>query len=125
MAKFANDDVIDAALNEVAEGTIMTVCSQQPTTRTEAVTTYALADVTMTPGAGNGDFTIANGDVSGRKLTMTQKDNITIDDDGDATHIAICDGSRLLLVTTCVSQPLVAGNTVTFPSWKIEITDPS
>ena len=34
MAKWANDSVMDAALDVVATGTILTVCSAQPTTRT-------------------------------------------------------------------------------------------
>ncbi len=125
MAKFANDDVMDAALAEIAEGNILTVCSAQPTNRTEAITTYKLADVALTPGDGNGDFTIANGDTNGRKVTVSQQDNIPVDSDGTATHVAICDGTRLLLVTTCTSQVLTAGNTVTVPAFDDEIADPS
>jgi hypothetical protein len=125
MAKFVNDEVMDAALAEIAEGNILTVCSAQPTNRTEAITTYKLADVTLTPGDGNGDFTIANGDTNGRKVTIAQQDNIPVDSSGNATHIAICDGTRLLLVTTCTSQALTAGNTVTTPAFDDEIADPS
>jgi hypothetical protein len=33
--------------------------------------------------------------------------------------------SALLYVTTCTSQALTAGNTVTVPAWDIEIADPS
>lgn len=125
MAKAIVDAVFDAALAKVATGTILTVCSAQPTNRTEAVTTYALADVTLTAGDGNGDYTIANGDTSGRKVTVAQQANISIDTSGTATHIAICDGSNLLLVTTCTSQALTSGNTVTVPAFDFEILDPS
>lgn len=125
MAKFANDSVMDAALAKIATGTILTVCSAQPTNRTEAVTTYKLADVVVTAGDGNGDFTIANGDTSGRKVTVAQQDNVPVDTTGTATHVAICDGSSLLLVTTCTSQSLTAGNTVTIPAFDDEIADPS
>lgn len=125
MAKYANDDVMDAALHEIAEGNILTVCSAQPTNRTEAITTYKLADVALTPGDGNGDFTIGNGDTNGRKVTISQQDDIPVDSDGSATHIAICDGSRLLLVTTCTTQGLTGGNTVTVPAFDDEIADPS
>ena len=120
MAKFANDIVMDAALDLIATGTIMTACSAQPTNRTEAVTTYALADVTL----AGGDYTKANGDSSGRKVTIAQKSNVTIDTTGTANHVAICDGTNLLLVTTCTSQALTAGGTVTFPAFKDEIADP-
>lgn len=125
MAKFANDDVMDAALDEIALGNILTVCSQQPTNRTEAVTTYKLADVALTPGDGNGDFTIGNGDTNGRKVAIAEQADIPVDANGDATHIAICDDTRLLLVTTCTSQTLTSGNTVTVPTFDDEIADPS
>lgn len=125
MGKWANDNMMDAALDYVATGNIMTVCDTQPTTRTEAVTTYALADIALTPGDGNGDFTVANGDTSGRKLTIAQQSDVAIDTSGTATHVAICDGTNLLYVTTCTSQSLTSGNTVTFPAWDIEVADPS
>ena len=72
MGKAVHNDVLDAALAEVATANIMTLCSQEPTTRTEAVTTYALADVAMTPGDGN-DYTIADGDTNGRKVTVSEE----------------------------------------------------
>lgn len=125
MAKFANDSVMDAALAKIATGVILTVCSAQPTTYAEATATYKLADVALTAGDGNGDFTIANGDTNGRKVTISQQDNIPVDSTGTATHVAICDGSTLLLVTTCTSQGLTAGNTVTVPAFDDEISDPS
>jgi len=121
MAKFAADSVLDALLDKVATGTILTVCDTQPTTRTEAVTTYKLADVVI----DSGDFSKANGDTSGRKVTVAQQDTIAVDSTGTATHIAICDGSNLLYVTTCTSQLLTSGNTVTVPAWDIEVADPS
>jgi hypothetical protein len=122
MAKFANDAVMDAALNEIKNNvTLMIACSAQPTTRTEAVTTYALADVAVS----SSDITLANGDTSGRKGTVAAKTNVTVDTSGTATHVALVDGSRLLYVTTCTSQALTSGNTVNFPAWDIEISDPS
>lgn len=121
MAKWANDSVMDAALDVYATGTVMTACSAQPTTRTEAVTTYALADVTL----AGGDYTKANGDASGRKVTFASKSGVTVDTSGTANHVAISSGSALLLVTTCTSQALTAGNTVTFPAFDAEIGDPT
>lgn len=121
MAKWSNDSVMDAALDKIATGTIITVCSAQPTTRTEAVTTYKLADVV----SDSGDFSKANGDVSGRKLTIASQVNVPVDTTGTATHVAISDGTNLLYVTTCTSQLLTAGNTVTIPAWDAEIADPS
>lgn len=122
MGKSVLDAVLDAALDEIGTNcNLMTACSAEPTTRTEAVTTYALADVAMT----SGDFTKANGDTSGRKTTVASKSSVTIDSSGTATHIALTDGTRLLYVTTCTSQALTASNTMTFPAWDIEILDPA
>lgn len=99
----------------------MTACSAQPTTRTEAVTTYALADVTV----AGGDFTKADGDTNGRKVTVAQKTGVNVDTSGTANHVALCDASNLLYVTTCTSQALTSGNSLTFNSWKVEVADPT
>jgi hypothetical protein len=122
MAKIVHDSVLDGALNILKNGaTLMVVCSTQPTTRAEAVTTYALADVAMSPT----DFTVANGDTSGRKVTVSAKSAVPVDATGNAQHIALVDGTNLLYVTTCTPQTLTAGNTVDIPVWDIEIADPA
>jgi hypothetical protein len=123
MAKAAADAVLDGLLDVVATATAMIACSAQPTTYTEAVTTYALADVVMS----GGDFTKANGDTSGRKVTVASKSGVTVDTSGTATHVALVNttSSTLLYVTTCTSQALTASNTVTFPAWGIEVADPT
>lgn len=124
MAKWANDNVMDAALDYVATATRMVVTSAQPA-NFAGIAAVALADVTLTAGDGNGDFTIANGDSSGRKLTVAQQASITIDSSGDATHVCLDDGSTLLYVTTCTTQTLTSGGTVTVPAFDIEIADPT
>jgi hypothetical protein len=89
----------------------------------DAAPTFALADVTI----DSSDFVKANGDTNGRKVTMAQKTGVTVDSSGTANHIALCNSgdSSLRYVTTCTSQVLTAGNTVTFPAWDIEIADPT
>lgn len=124
MAKSVHDDVLDGALNVLKNNvTRMTACSSEPTTYTQGNSTYALADVTL----ASGDFAIANGDTSGRKVTVAQKTGVTVDTTGTATHVALLDvtNSKLLYVTTCTSQALTSGNTMTFNTWDIEIADPS
>ncbi len=122
MAKLVHDDVLDGAWDVLDQGDIQTVCAGQPTTRTEAITTFKLADIAMTP---NTDYTKANGDTSGRKVTMAAKSAVPVDTSGTADHIAICDATRLLYVTTCTSQVLTSGNTVNIPAWSAEIADPT
>lgn len=122
MAKTVLDDVLDAALDEISLANIMTACDTLPTTRAEAITTYMLADIAMTPVT---DFTIADGDTNGRKVTVAEKTGVTVDTTGTAINVALCDGTRLLYVTECTSQLLTATNTVDFPAWDIEIADPT
>ncbi len=124
MAKLVHDDVLDGAFDVLDQANLMIACSAQPTTRAEAVSTYALADVAMTV---NSDYTKANGDTNGRKVTVAAKSGVLIDTSGTATHIALVDGTRLLYVTTCTSQALTANgsNTVNFPAWDVEIADPT
>ena len=121
MGKYCNPTVIDAALNYVKNNVnVETVCSQQPTTRAEAITTYKLAAVTI----DDTDITLANGDVSGRKGTVAEQDGVTVDDTGEGNHIALCSASALLYVTTCTPQQLTAGNAIKIPVWDFEIEDP-
>lgn len=127
MAKWTNDSGLDAALAWFADCDEINVCSQQPTTYTEAITTYSLADVAVTPGSGNGDFTIANGDASGRKLTVAAQPGVTVDTSGTATHLAGTKSGDTTLrwVTTVTSQALTASNTVDVPAVDLEIADPT
>lgn len=122
MAKSVNNDVLDAAFDVVDQSNLMTACSQQPLTRLEAVTTYALADATMVVDT---DYTKADGDTNGRKVTVAAKSSILVDTSGTANHVALVDATRLLYVTTCTAQALTAGNDVNFPAWDIEIADPT
>lgn len=129
MPKAAPDIVMDAALAVIATATKLVICSAQPTTYTEANATYALADVVLTAGDGGGDYVIANGDTSGRKVTVGAQTGVLIDTSGTATHVALIRtaDSTLVYVTTCTSQALTANgsNTVNTPTWDVEIADPS
>jgi len=124
MAKWAHDDVEDGTLNIIKNAaTRLCVCNAQPTTYTEAITTFKLAIHTIAAA----DFTgPADDGVAGRKLTVNEQAAFAVDSTDTATHIALADSatSKLLLVTTCTSQVLTAGNTVTVPAWDIKIADP-
>lgn len=122
MGKLVDNTVLDGALNVIATASSICVCSTQPTTYTEAITTYKLA-ISATP-----TFTgPADGDTNGRKITVDEEADITVDSSGDAEHVALvkATGSVLLYVTTCTLQALVAANTVTIPAWDVEIADPT
>lgn len=121
MAKRMATSVLDAPLDKIATGTLMIACSAEPTTRAEAVTTYALSDVAVAPG----DFTKAAGTPSGRQTTVAAKNAVPVDTNGTATHVAIVDGTEVLAVTTCTAQALTAGNTLNFPAFKFTFPNPT
>jgi hypothetical protein len=122
MAKFILQAVLDAALNYIKTNVAEEhVCTSQPTTRTEATTTFNLATVAFL----NASVTLAAGDVSGRKATMAAKSGVAISASGTAQHVALTSATELLLVTTCTSQALSSGGTVDIPSFKYEINAPA
>ncbi len=125
MSKLVPDATIDAMLAVIANAVDrIDICSTQPTTYTEATSTYTLGNVTLTAGVGGGDWTAANGDVSGRKITMAQQTGVSISGSGTAQHIAGTDGSSTLwFVTTCTSQSVTSGNTATINAIDIEVLD--
>lgn len=126
MGKLVDNSVLDAALNVILNGAKqLIVCSDTPTTYANATGTYDLATKT---GLTSGDFAIADDSASpyGRKLTVAIQSAIPVDHSGTATHVALCGtASVLYYLTTCTSQVLTSGNTVTVPSWKITIGDPT
>lgn len=82
----------------------------------------ALGDVTVT----GSDFSQADGDSSGRKMVVAQK-QIVVDVAGAADHVALVDdgNSVLLHVTTAGSTQVEAGQTRTIESYDEEFEDPS
>ncbi len=120
MAKNIPDSNLDAMLS-VVEGTNIHVCSAQPTTYTEAITTFNLATGVV------GVYTKANGTPSGRQNTQAGTTGTSISTTGTATHVAITTttGSVLELVTTCTSQALTSGGTVDIGPFVHTLTDPA
>ena len=124
---FIHDDLLDLALAGLANnGNRMCLCSQSPTTFTEADTTYNLAKQTLTTGDGNGVYTIGDGDTSGRKVNVAQQTGIPVTSTGTWTHVAIVDtvNEKLLLVTALsASVGLTTGNTATANTFDAEFAD--
>lgn len=124
MPKFCIDAAMDALLANIATCTRLVICSALPANYA-GIAAVALADVTLTAGDGNGDYVIANGASSGRKLTIGVQNGMTIDASGNATHVILDDGTTLRYATTCVTTALTATEEVNAPAWTIEISDPS
>lgn len=125
MGKSVHDNVLDGALSYVkSNANRLCVCSMEPTTVAMAVSTEMLAWLSI----ASGQFTIQNGSVSGRRITVNSGVSFAVSFTGSAQHVAICGVSLvsvLMLVTTCTNQTLTAGNTLTVPEWDYEIADPT
>lgn len=121
MSKGINGDVVDALLNHIRNNCDKIVlCSADPGLNyTQANATYALADAAAAPG----DFTLANGDINGRKLTVGAKPATAVDVAGTGNHLAYLQtgATKVLAVTTTPSTAVNLGGTVDIGSNKIEV----
>jgi len=130
MAKRNAPEVLDNGLQAIKTGVTgfgpankQVICSAEPTTYTEASATYMLGEVAITPAS---DLSIGAGGGGGnvpRRLTVAAKNGVTITNSGTATHLALVDtvNSKLIEVTTCTSQAVVAAQTWNIPSWTIDL----
>lgn len=124
MARSVADAVLDAALTHItSNGTRIDVCATEPTTYTAATSTNSLGNTTISGADYTGP---ADGDVSGRKITVGAQSGITVGTSGTADHLAITDGAaNLLYVTVVTSQSVTSGNTMDTSAFDIEIEDPT
>jgi hypothetical protein len=121
-----HDDVFDGALDILALATRVDITQTEPTTRTEAITTYTLGNYTLTAGDGGGDWTIANGDTSGRKITLGAQSGNNATGTGTATFVAFTDATRLLGVIDGDGDTVNSGSPFTIAATDVwEIADPT
>lgn len=129
MGKLVANAVLDAALQYLEDNVdFISVCEGAPTTYEHAHSNKGVATGKVLASSATPTFTgPAEGDATGRKTSVDEEASLTVDVSGDADHVALCDTSEtaLLYVTTCTLQTLTAGNTVTIPTWDIEIADPT
>ena len=129
MAKWQNDAMLDAALNYVKTNSTRQLAIASYTAGDSYATVAATANVMASVTIDSADFTgPANGDTSGRKITVNAQSGVEIIYTGSATHIALTNGTdTVYYVTSCDTQSLTDNdsNTVNFPAWDIEIADPA
>ena len=128
MSKWQTDSMLDNALGYITSGVAQIVlCDAQPSSYADATTDSGSGGVALGEKAlVEADFSAISNATSGRKLTVPQVADVTVDVTGTVTHIALVSDSgdsELLYVTTCVSQAVTAGNLVTIPEWDIELRD--
>jgi len=123
MASIGNS-VLDGGLNVLdTEGDRLDICSQEPTTHTEATSTYTLGNKTaLSIGAP------ADRGGGGREVTVAEITDGAVTGTDTATHWAISDhGSTDLLATGAISVPqgVTDGNTFELAAFTIGIPDPA
>ena len=126
MGKKIPDEVIDMALEDIANnGDKLDLCSAEPADYA-GISAVSLGQVSLTLGDGNGDYTIGDGDVSGRKLNVAAQ-TVTGSGTGTATHAVISDSinSKIKAITTC-NIPVVDTEDIPVNAFDVwEIRDPS
>jgi hypothetical protein len=76
----------------------MNVCSAQRTTCADIANSDLVCPIALTPGNGNGDYTYADGDTNGRKVTVGAQNGASVGTSGTATHIVRATGGGTDLI---------------------------
>lgn len=121
MSKIIHDSVMDAALDKISTSTLLSFCSAGPADYA-GIAAVTLASVAVT----SGDFTKANGDTSGRKLTVGQKTGIVPTKNGDVIQAVLSDGVTMLASVTITTKTVATTETWSSPAFDVwEIADPT
>ncbi len=118
MAKLQIPDMIDAAFIWFQQNVSrVAIATAQPTTYANWQT-YAAGTLAV----GSSNFTLANGDATGRKMTLAAA-TITVGTTGSVTHIAFAGTAgtgTLLFVGTCAPTAVTATGTVILSAWDVD-----
>ena len=100
---YLNDEVMDQGLDYAdTNGVRIDICSQEPTTFTEATITYTLGNATVNTGATE------DGATDGRKVVVPAISSETPTADGTATHWALSNNASpgVLIAVGALSAPV-------------------
>jgi len=124
MGVWCNDAMLDTALNWLKNGADkLCLCSQQPTSYTEATSTYCLGSIAI----GSANFgEIEDGLVSGRRVTVNVADAIPVGTTGVLNHVALVSdiSQELLYVVPCPERDVAQGSEVVLGQFYVELRDP-
>lgn len=118
-----DDTVLDASCNEIATADRVDVCTQEPLNITEARTTYSIGNYTLV----GGDYTVADGDTSGRKVSLNNnKTGNNATGSGNAVCLAWTTATVVKAVSPGDNDTLNSGSPFTVNAGKIaEFPDPT
>lgn len=120
---FINDTELDALLQSIQDNVgALHICSQEPTTYTEATSTYTLGNKTSPTVAEPSDRS-----PNGREIVVSAITDGSVTATGTATHWAIVKttATTRLMVTGALasSQGVTNGNTFTLTQFAIGVPD--
>lgn len=116
-----SDTVYDASHERLALANAMHFCAGEPTSYAE-VLSNSLGNITV----DTTDFSIANGDTSGRKTTIAAQTGISITRTDTLDHVAFVDSAQILLaVTTHAAAAVTSGDSRNSAAFDLEIRDPT
>lgn len=124
MTKYVHPNVHDKGLEWVRDNVDREVAVAGDPADYAAVAAITVAERPLAPG----DFTIAAGDVSGRKISSAAASGDVVDTAGDPTHIVWVDDTNSLLVfktEETLTQHLDAGLALSWPGLTYESRDPT
>lgn len=133
MAKSISHHALDAALAYIAErADTLALCTGAPTSAEDALTPVGeggrmLGLAPMVPGLGKGDFALAPGVISGRRLVVRGREGVAVVASGRADHLALVAATTgEVLVVTALVEPCEVreGGTVSVQGFSDEIADP-
>lgn len=119
MAIIIPDAQLDVALNDIKNNAnILHLCSAQPANYA-GIAAVSLGSVALT----SSDFTVGDGDTSGRKITVAEK-SVSITATDTVNHIVVADSTNSLIkgITTCPGASVTSGETkivAAFDLWEI------
>lgn len=121
MPRFMHNDVLDAASDFIIANADRCVVFDAYSDDFATIETAKLAEYAPT-------FAKANGDESGRKLTLQAKSNIAVTAGGDFNHFALIDdtSSKVLHVGVAeITNSLNQGDIINCPAADIELSAPA
>lgn len=133
MAKSLTSGALDSALSYIAtRADLMTLCAGAPADAAEASALVSaggksLASMVLAEGAGGGDFSLAEGLMSGRRLIVGTQSAVPVTETGTVDHVALVDtdSGELLIVTPVTEvQPVTSGEIISVRAFGAEIADP-
>lgn len=117
---FIADTVFDNGLTVLdTNGTRIDICSSEPTTYTEATSTFSLGNDTVNTGAPT------NGATDGRRVIVPAISAGSVTGTGTAAFWALTNGTDTLYATGALSasQAVTSGNTFSLDAVSITIRD--